>query len=194
YDPGNEQDERDHGHEQAVQRQELAVVGDRDLVGLRRLGLEQEGEVAALGLPPHQQQQGRDDRENPRDAAVTLPLGRGRLERGGVGHLRHGAGGSVAHAFHPFASTAPPPSVEWIRNTARTSAGAATNNTIIACRTVVRSSGLPVDACIWRPPVVRAPTRMAARTVPLGVARPSSETVIASKPSDPAIPSVSESP
>ena len=45
--------------------------------------------------------------------------------------------------------------------------------------------------CIALPPARRAPKSNAAKTVPIGWARPSNATVIASKPKEPAISAVS---
>ncbi len=56
------------------------------------------------------------------------------------------------------------------------------NSTMSACSTVTRSIGVPVLDCICTPPAVSAPNRRPARTVPPGLARPSSATVIALNP------------
>ena len=73
-----------------------------------------------------------------------------------------------------------------------TSAGAATNSTIRACSTSVSSFGVPALACIATPPTLIAPNSRPASTVPSGLARPSSATVIASKPIEPGSVGLSE--
>ncbi len=72
-----------------------------------------------------------------------------------------------------------------------TSAGAATNNTMSACNTVVRVSGVWAMLCIAKPPACSAPNSKPASTMPSGLDRPRSATVIASNPIEPTIPSVS---
>ena len=68
-----------------------------------------------------------------------------------------------------------------------TSTGVATKMTITDWMTVARSSGMPVAACIARPPTPRAAKSSDAHTIPIGRLRPSSATVIAVKPI-PALP------
>src|SRR5665647_2388888 len=68
------------------------------------------------------------------------------------------------------------------RKTARTSGGAAMNSTINDCTTRTISIGTFWEACITEPPALNPPNRMAAASTPNGVDRPSSATVIASKP------------
>jgi hypothetical protein len=75
-------------------------------------------------------------------------------------------------------------------NTALTSGGAAINSTISDCSTSTRSIGVPVRACIEKPPARRAPNRSPASTVPKGRERPSSATVMASNPKLAATPAV----
>jgi hypothetical protein len=53
------------------------------------------------------------------------------------------------------------------------------------------SIGVPVRACMKTPPARSAPNSRPARNVPSGLDRPSSATVIASKPKDAATPAVS---
>jgi hypothetical protein len=76
------------------------------------------------------------------------------------------------------------------RNTLRMSGGAATNRTFNDCTTSTMSIGVPVRACMITPPARSPPNKMPASTVPKGLPRPSSATVIASKPMPPAIPRV----
>ena len=55
-------------------------------------------------------------------------------------------------------------------------------STITDWMTCTISVGVPVSACIRTAPARSAPNRIPASTVPPGLARPSSATVIASKP------------
>ena len=54
--------------------------------------------------------------------------------------------------------------------------------TITAWITVVRSIGMPVTACMLRPPEMSAANSNEPRTMPPGLFRPKSATVIALKP------------
>lgn len=80
-----------------------------------------------------------------------------------------------------------------IRVSSLTRAGAATNSTISACTTWASSLGVPALACIATPPAPRAPNSSPARTVPSGVALPSSATVMASNPMVPGMVGLRES-
>ena len=75
-------------------------------------------------------------------------------------------------------------------NTALTRGGAAMKSTIRDWTTRTMSMGVPVWICIWTAPARKAPNRMPAANVPHGVERPSSATVMASKPYVAATPSV----
>ena len=70
----------------------------------------------------------------------------------------------------------------------RTSGGAAMNSTMSDCTTSTMSIGTPSAACIEKPPALNAPNRMPATKMPHGVERPSSATVIASKPMPASMP------
>src|SRR5690606_1901188 len=72
----------------------------------------------------------------------------------------------------------------------RTSGGAAMNSTTSTWMTCTRSSGTPWLDSMKRPPVDSAANSRPASTMPTGPERPSSATVIASKPMLPATPSV----
>ena len=72
----------------------------------------------------------------------------------------------------------------------RTSGGAAMKSTMSDCTTSTISIGTPSAACIEKPPALNAPNRMPATKVPHGVDRPSSATVIASKPMPASMPAV----
>lgn len=72
------------------------------------------------------------------------------------------------------------------RKMARTSGGAAMSSTITDCTTRTMSTGTPVSVCMVTPPARRAPKSRPANSTPTGWDRPSSATVIASKPKDPA--------
>src|SRR5690606_8965658 len=110
---------------------------------------------------------------------------------GGFRGRLDGGCGSGAHAPHPFdVSSAGPMSRTLTRNTARTSGGAAMNSTINDWITRKMSMGVPVPACIVTPPARSAPNSRPAATVPHGLVRPSSATVMASKPRPAEIPVV----
>src|SRR5690606_21994054 len=74
---------------------------------------------------------------------------------------------------------------------ALTNGGAAMNSTISDCTTETMSIGVPVVICMFTAPAWNAPKSKPAKKVPHGVERPSRATVIASKPSEPAMPAVS---
>jgi hypothetical protein len=62
------------------------------------------------------------------------------------------------------------------------SGGAATNSTMRPWSTSTMSDGTCVAASMFVPPACRAPKSSAASTTPTGLARPSSATVMPSKP------------
>src|SRR5690606_4463035 len=68
------------------------------------------------------------------------------------------------------------------RKVDRTSGGAAMSSTTTDCTTSTMSIGTPCAACIEYPPALRAPNRMPEMNTPHGRDRPSSATVMASKP------------
>lgn len=65
------------------------------------------------------------------------------------------------------------------------------NSTISDWTTSTMSIGVPVVICMLTAPARKAPKSRPAKKVPHGVERPSSATVMASKPSEPATPAVS---
>src|SRR5215475_5486930 len=101
---------------------------------------------------------------------------------------RHAYRGSQrGHPDHPFDATAwgPVPPVARSRNSSRISGGAATKSTIRASMTLTTSDGTPVAASMTVPPASSAPNSSPARSTPHGRARPSSATVMPSKPNVP---------
>lgn len=72
----------------------------------------------------------------------------------------------------------------------RTSGGAAMSSTITDCRTRMMSMGVCVTDCMTKPPALSAPKSRPDQNTPHARERPSSATVMASKPSEPAMPPV----
>ena len=68
------------------------------------------------------------------------------------------------------------------RKIARISGGAAMNSTIRDWTTSTMSTGMPWEACMAKPPALKAPNSSPAHMMPIGLDRPSRATVIASKP------------
>src|SRR5690606_4583949 len=162
-------------------------------------------------LPARGQEREEHEREQPddrvgdggapadrRERLLGARGGRGRGSRGGRG--AHAPASCVVGVVEDVArarrraawrsARVGPPGVG-SRKIARTSGGAAMNSTMSDWTTSTMSIGVPVRACIAKPPARSAPNSRPARTVPSGRERPSRATVIASKPKLAATPAVS---
>ena len=122
--------------------------------------------------------------EQPAAPAPTLrlPGPEARVDRRRRATSSDSHGGHAVTSPSPGSSAAGRPRAARSRKIALTSAGAAMKSTISAWSTVTSSSEMPAYDCIWLPPACSAPNSSAASTTPHGLARPSSATVIASKP------------
>src|SRR5690606_5072269 len=155
--------------------------GDREEVGVRReaelrLPLARAEEHDEPEHDRHEREHGRELLARDRDVPQAL-----RDRRLVTDDRCRGAHAATSFAGSPALRRGAEPGLGR-RKIARTSGGAAMNRTMSDWMTVTISIGIPSAACIVAPPARNAPNRIAAPSTPTGFERPSSATVIASKP------------
>src|SRR5690606_2298922 len=163
---------------------------DRDVAELARRGPAREAEDRVAGArggegEQRQQDRRRDERDRQLPGAHAhepvldgrLVRRRGRVVARDIAHRATAFFAWRAFCFARFSS-----SDLGRKKIVRTSGGAATNSTTTACTTSTMSTGMPSAACIVYEPALSAPNSRPATTVPHALLRPSSATVMASKP------------